>query len=230
MTGTFSRRAFLGAATAVGGSLALPNFVIKAAEAAAPNKLAIPAYTGWKDVYRSQWSWDRVVRSTHHLNCWYQAHCSWDIYVKDGLVYREEQAAEYEAVNDELPDFNPRGCNKGGCAQRMYDPTRITHPLRRVGPRGGGKWERVTWKEALDDIADTYFDVTIEEGTDRTIWDLGPGIDLGVSMAAQGRFSALTQSVASTWTGRSAIPAAARWRPSARSCSNAPPTISSTRT
>ena len=54
MTGTFSRRAFLGAATAVGGSLALPNFVIRAAEAAAPNKLAIPAYTGWKDVYRSQ--------------------------------------------------------------------------------------------------------------------------------------------------------------------------------
>ncbi len=136
------------------------------------------------------------MRSTHHLNCWYQAHCSWDVYVKDGLVYREEQAAEYPQVNAALPDFNPRGCQKGGCfSERMYDPTRISHPLRRVGERGSGKWERVTWKEALDDIADTYLDVTVNEGTDRTIWDLGPGIDLGVSMAAQSRFSSLTQSV-----------------------------------
>lgn len=194
MSGHFDRRTFLRASAAVGGRLALPNFVMQTAEAIAGNK--IPAYSSWKDIYRAQWTWDKVVRSTHHLNCWYQAHCSWDVYVKDGLVYREEQAAEYPQVNPKLPDFNPRGCQKGGCfSERMYDPTRITHPLRRVGPRGGGKWERVTWKEALDDTADTYLDVTVNEGTDRTIWDLGPGVDLGVSMAAQGRFSSLTQSV-----------------------------------
>jgi len=188
------RRSFLKGVAATTGGLALPNFVVQAAEIAGGGK--IPQYSTWKDVYRAQWTWDKVVRSTHHLNCWYQAHCSWDVYVKDGLVYREEQAAEYEQVNPELPDFNPRGCQKGGCfSQRMYDPTRITHPLRRVGPRGGGKWERVTWKEALDEIADAYLDVTVNEGTDRTIWDLGPGIDLGVSMAAQTRFSLLTQSV-----------------------------------
>ncbi|MBK6658324.1 MAG: molybdopterin-dependent oxidoreductase [Proteobacteria bacterium] len=156
----------------------------------------VPGYRGWQDVYRAQWTWDRVVRSTHHFNCWFQAHCAWDVYVKDGIVYREEQAGEYEQVNPELPDYNPRGCQKGGCfSTRMYDDTRVTHPLRRVGPRGSGRWERVSWEEALDDIADTYLDVTVEEGTDRTIWDLGPGIDLGVSMAAQGRFSKLTQSI-----------------------------------
>ncbi|MCK9282952.1 MAG: molybdopterin-dependent oxidoreductase, partial [Rhodocyclaceae bacterium] len=89
-----------------------------------------------------------------------------------------------------------RGCQKGGCfSERMYDPTRITHPLRRVGPRGSGKWERVTWKEALDDIADTYLDVTLKEGTDCTVWDLGPGVDLGSGIAAQQRFSRLTQAV-----------------------------------
>lgn len=194
MSVNFDRRSFLKGTVATAGGLALPNFVVEAAEVIAGRK--IPVYGTWKDVYRSQWTWDRVVRSTHHLNCWYQAHCSWDVYVRDGLVYREEQAAEYPQVNASLPDFNPRGCQKGGCfSERMYDPTRITHPLRRVGPRGGGKWERVTWKEALDDIADAYIDATVNEGTDRTIWDLGPGIDLGVSMAAQGRFSLLTQSV-----------------------------------
>jgi len=194
MNTVFARRRFLQGAAASVGLLALPSFVIRASEVVSGQK--IPKYDSWKDVYRGQWTWDKVVRSTHHLNCWFQAHCSWDVYVKDGLVYREEQAGEYPTVNAALPDYNPRGCQKGGCfSERMYDPTRITHPMRRVGPRGGGKWERVSWKEALDDIADTYLDVTVNEGTDRTIWDLGPGIDLGVSMAAQTRFSMLTQSI-----------------------------------
>lgn len=190
----FARRGFLRGSMAAGASLALPNFVVQAAQIATGQQ--IPKYTGWKDVYRQQWTWDKVVRSTHHLNCWYQAHCSWDVYVKDGLVYREEQAAEYPQVNPALPDYNPRGCQKGGCfSERMYDASRITHPMRRVGERGSGKWERVSWEDALNDIADSYLDVTVEEGTDRTIWDLGPGIDLGVSMAGQTRFSMLTQSV-----------------------------------
>ncbi len=193
MTVNFDRRGFLKGTAAATGGLALPSFLVQAAEIATGK--TVPNYASWKDVYKQQWTWDKVVRSTHHLNCWYQAHCSWDVYVKDGLVYREEQAAEYPQVNAKLPDFNPRGCQKGGCfSERMYDPTRITHPMRRVGPRGGGKWERVTWKEALDDIADKYLDVTLKEGTDRTVWDLGPGIDLGSGVAAQMRFSRLTQS------------------------------------
>ena len=80
----------------------------------------------------------------HRRTAGTRPHCAWDVYVKDGLVFREEQAGEYPKVNDELPDYNPRGCQKGGCySQRMYDPTRVTHPLRRVGERGSGKWERV---------------------------------------------------------------------------------------
>lgn len=197
MSTDFDRRSFLKGFAALSGALVMPGFVASTAASVLDlSQKEIPEYDDWKDIFRNQWSWDKVVRSTHHLNCWTQAHCAWDVYVKDGLVFREEQAAEYEQVNEDLPDFNPRGCQKGGCfSHRMYDDTRITHPLRRVGPRGSGKWERVTWDEALDDIADAYLDVTVEEGTDRTIWDLGPGIDLGVSTAAQGRFSMLTQSI-----------------------------------
>lgn len=197
MSVNFDRRNFLKGTAAVTGSLAVPSFVAHAAEnVAALTKKVTSTYGSWKDVYRSQWTWDRVVRSSHFVNCWYQAHCAWDVYVKDGLVFREEQAGEYPQVRADIPDYNPRGCQKGGCfSERMYDPTRITHPLRRVGPRGSGKWERVSWDEALDDIADTYLDVTIKEGTDRTIWDLGPGLDLCASAAAQLRFSMLTQSI-----------------------------------
>jgi DMSO reductase family type II enzyme molybdopterin subunit len=197
MSVDFDRRSFLKGFAALSGTVAVPGFVAKAAASVADISASeVPVYKDWKDIFRNQWSWDRVVRSTHHLNCWTQAHCAWDVFVKDGLVFREEQAAEYEMVNEDLPDFNPRGCQKGGCfSHRMYDDTRITHPIRRVGPRGSGKWERVSWKEALDDLADTYLDVVTEEGTDRLVWDLGPGIDLGVSTAAQGRFSMLTQSI-----------------------------------
>ena len=35
----------------------------------------------------------------------------------------------------------------------VYHPDRVLYPLRRVGPKGGGRWQRVSWAEALDEIA-----------------------------------------------------------------------------
>lgn len=47
-----------------------------------------------------------------------------------------------------------RGCVKGmSIVEQMYHPDRLLHPLRRVGTRGSGKWERITWDQALDEIA-----------------------------------------------------------------------------
>lgn len=197
MSTNFDRRNFLKISAGTTAGLTATSF---AAAGNAPLKALLgqplPAYSGWKDVYRKQWTWDKVVRGTHIVNCWYQAHCAWDVYVKDGLVFREEQAAEYEKVNDELPDYNPRGCQKGGCySERMYDPTRVTHPLKRVGARGENKWERVTWDAALTDIADTWLDVATKEGTDRIIWDIGPADDLTQNAAAFTRISGISQSV-----------------------------------
>ncbi len=85
---------------------------VSSGAAAAPQ---IPSYRTWEDLYRSKWTWDKVVRSSHFVNCWYQAHCAWDVFVKDGVVWREEQAADYPAVRADTPDFNPRGCQKGAC-------------------------------------------------------------------------------------------------------------------
>ncbi len=136
----------------------------------------IPAsYGDWRDIYRERWAWDEVVRSSHWVNCWYQAHCAWNVYVKDGMVWREEQAADYPQVRPDVPDFNPRGCQKGACfSERMYDPSRVRYPLKRAGPRGSGKWQRISWDQALDEIADSMIDTIVEEGTDRVIYDLGP--------------------------------------------------------
>ncbi len=47
-----------------------------------------------------------------------------------------------------------RGCVKGmSIVEQMYHPDRLTSPMRRIGPKGSGKWERITWDEAYDDIA-----------------------------------------------------------------------------
>jgi anaerobic selenocysteine-containing dehydrogenase len=52
------------------------------------------------------------------------------------------------------PGSRGRNCAKGPATlNQVEDPERIRHPLRRVGRRGGGEWVRVSWDEALDDIA-----------------------------------------------------------------------------
>jgi DMSO reductase family type II enzyme molybdopterin subunit len=124
-------------------------------------------------VYRQQWTWDRVVRGAHHVvNC--ASSCPFDVFVKDGIVWREEQNAVMAANNPSLPDFNPRGCQKGACTSAlMYVPSRLLHPLRRVGARGDGKWKRITWDEALTEIADKIIDVVTEDGPECVVYDSG---------------------------------------------------------
>ena len=61
----------------------------------------------------------------------------------------------------------------------MNDPERIRYPLRRVGPRGGGQWERVTWDEALDDIASRIRAALVEGRQREIMYHLGrPGQEL----------------------------------------------------
>ena len=117
-------------------------------------------------VRQNIWDWDRVVKGSHLTNCWYQTACNYNIYVKDGVVLREEQAANYPPQNDPLaPDFNPRGCQKGACyVHRIYGPTRIKYPIKRVGERGQGKWKRISWDEALTEVADAIIDTATKEG------------------------------------------------------------------
>lgn len=149
-------------------------------------------YRTWEDVYRTQWQWDKVGRSSHFVNCWYQSHCAWDVYVKDGMVWREEQAADYPRVRPDVPDFNPRGCQKGACySARMYDHTRVKYPLKRVGDRGSGQWQRLSWDQALEEIADHMVDTITQEGGDRIIWSLGPLYTFGPFAAGQSRLSFL---------------------------------------
>ncbi len=175
-----SRRRFLGGSA---GVLALSLLQLRCSsergerhEAEPGISVDISPYEDWRDLYREQWTWDRVVKGTHHGNCWYQRCCNFNVYVKDGIVWREEQAGTYPQTNAEVPDFNPRGCQKGACfSERMYDASRLRHPLKRVGERGQGQWKRISWDEALGEIADQCVDALASEGPSAIVWDEGSG-------------------------------------------------------
>ena len=55
----------------------------------------------------------------------------------------------------------------------MYDGSRLRYPLKRMGPRGAGRWKRVSWEEALRDVADRTIDALLEDGPASVIWDPG---------------------------------------------------------
>jgi hypothetical protein len=73
-----------------------------------------------------------------------------------------------------------RLCAKGlAIPQYMYHPNRVTHPLKRVGERGEGKWKQITWDEAYDTIEKKFKDIRSNFGAESVIFCQGTGRDIG---------------------------------------------------
>ncbi|MCP4038958.1 MAG: molybdopterin-dependent oxidoreductase [bacterium] len=193
--GRISRRQFLYAAAAGGAVLSLRALVPRSTEPGASQQIthvASPHYGGTGDLYREAWTWDRVVRGTHlRANCF--SACSFDLYVKQGVVWREEQADVYERDAPGLPDFAPRGCQKGACySDLMVAADRILHPLERVGPRGSGRWRRISWDDAIGKLADAIVDAAVEDGPETVVFDNGTSnVDDGPSSQGEMRLFTL---------------------------------------
>jgi len=84
----------------------------------------------WEDGYRHRWQHDKVVRSTHGVNC--TGSCSWKIYVKNGLVTWETQQTDYPRTRPGLPNHEPRGCARGASySWYIYSANRVKYPLVR---------------------------------------------------------------------------------------------------
>ena len=78
---------------------------------------------GLVGVHRDRWSHDKVVRSTHGVNC--TGSCSWKIYVRDGIITWEAQQTDYPSVGPDRPEYEPRGCPRGAAfSWYTYSPTR----------------------------------------------------------------------------------------------------------
>ena len=84
----------------------------------------------WEEGYRSRWQHDKIVRSTHGVNC--TGSCSWKIYVKNGLVTWETQQTDYPRTRPDLPNHEPRGCPRGASySWYLYSANRLKYPLMR---------------------------------------------------------------------------------------------------
>ncbi|MCC3701542.1 nitrate reductase subunit alpha [Rouxiella badensis] len=100
----------------------------------------------WEEGYRSRWQHDKVVRSTHGVNC--TGSCSWKIYVKSGLVTWETQQTDYPRTRPDLPNHEPRGCPRGASySWYLYSANRLKYPLMR-------KKLIQLWREAKQQHAD----------------------------------------------------------------------------
>ena len=87
-----------------------------------------------------------------HINC------PVDCYVKDGRLI------EVKARSQEEGGLG-RACLRGLSAEQfVYSPTRVKHPLKRVGKRGEGKWEQISWDQAIEEIADKVYEMSKEYG------------------------------------------------------------------
>ncbi|AKI00176.1 respiratory nitrate reductase, alpha subunit [Hoeflea sp. IMCC20628] len=85
----------------------------------------------WEDVYRKRWQHDKIVRSTHGVNC--TGSCSWKIYVKSGIVTWETQQTDYPRTRPDLPNHEPRGCARGASySWYLYSANRVKTPLVRA--------------------------------------------------------------------------------------------------
>lgn len=85
----------------------------------------------WEHFYRNRWQYDKVVRSTHGVNC--TGSCSWKIYVKSGLVTWEIQQTDYPETRPGLPNHEPRGCPRGASySWYLYSANRVKYPMIRA--------------------------------------------------------------------------------------------------
>ena len=91
---------------AAGAAVGLPllHFKLRHGAQGGLGPRSTPKLNNWQDLYRQRWTWDKVAKGSHGwANC--RSACEWDLYVKDGIVVREEQTAKYEQSEPGVPDL-----------------------------------------------------------------------------------------------------------------------------
>lgn len=147
-----TRRRFVQLGLAAGGTIALGSQLESAADAA-------DLELGGKGVAVNPdkvtgTGWDKVVPYTCLV-------CNIEdgglAFIKNGRIRKLEG-------NDKHVSTRGRLCAKGMAGMwHVYDPDRILYPLRRTGPRGSGRWKRISWDEAITEVAGKIKDVLAKD-------------------------------------------------------------------
>ncbi|MBS4027695.1 MAG: nitrate reductase subunit alpha [Ignavibacteriales bacterium] len=108
-----------------------------------------PKLRSWEEFYRNRWQYDKIVRSTHGVNC--TGSCTWMIHVKDGIVTWEMQGLDYPMLESGLPPYEPRGCQRGiSFSWYLYSPLRVKYPYIRGALMDLWKKARAEYEDPVD--------------------------------------------------------------------------------
>ncbi len=112
------------------------------------------------------YGYDSMIKS-HCRMC--HGGCGVLVYLKDGKVAKI-------AGDPDCPINHGTLCSKGiGSLQLVYHPDRLTHPVKRKGPKGSGKWQQISWDEALDTIAEKILNYKESFGAESIVMGYGTG-------------------------------------------------------
>ena len=95
--------------------------------------------------------------------------CGVLVHVIDGRIVKIEG-------NPDFPSNHGSMCPRGlAYMQLVYHPDRVKYPIKRVGNKGEGKWQRISWDDALDTIAEKYIQIMSEYGAESIVLGYGTG-------------------------------------------------------
>lgn len=133
----------------------------------------------WEEFYRNRWSYDYSVRTSHGVNC--SMACSWEVFVKDGLICWELQKTDYPQIDADIPNVEPRGCQRGVTASWYpYSPLRPKYPYvrkvlwdfyrleRKIGKDPVEAWAAIVEN---DERSKQYKSARGKAGWKRVTWD-----------------------------------------------------------
>ncbi len=133
----------------------------------------------WEDFYRDRWSYDKSVRTSHGVNC--SGSCSWEVFVKDGMITWELQKTDWPQINSDTPNYEPRGCQRGiSSSWYVYSPVRPKYPYIRGclvdfyrEERNAGKDPVEAWAAIVEDPVRSkqYKQARGKAGWRRVSWD-----------------------------------------------------------
>lgn len=174
--GGLTRRSFLKTTGVAAGAAAL---------AGSANLTALAA----EDIAEQAATGEQVFHSACRGNC--GSKCHMDVTVREGKVVKVA-AAQYPEEDERWRRLCVKGYSQ---PQRLYDPDRLKYPLRRVGERGEGRWEKISWDEAIDEIS-AKIGAAIKDygGTSFAVWSsygsygVLNGAQAGWMSMAYGRF------------------------------------------
>ncbi|MGL6260881.1 DMSO/selenate family reductase complex A subunit [Vibrio sp. WXL210] len=153
------RRTFMKWGAAIGGSAALTNTPFK-------------AIAETDDSSKSSSAEQKTYWSACLVNC--GSRCTLRVHTQDGVITQVE--TDNRGQDSEFGQHQIRACLRGrSIKHRVYNPDRLKYPMKRVGKRGEGRFERISWDEALDLMADKLKYTIKEYGNDAVHITYGSG-------------------------------------------------------